>query len=358
MSDGAVRRTLASFGLSEKEIDAYLAVLEAGTATTRTVSAAADVSQSYVYEIAAELADRGLITIDEGGSPTTLRARPPADAVDALAAQLEGLEESLAAVYSAPPDDHGEFEVVHARQTARKRAERLVADATDEVFLAITDGAFETLAPAMADATERGVYVYCMLVAREPRDPFESIETPGDYAVVLRTWDSPAPTFVIRDMSAGLLGSHAVLEGRHDEGYAFLFSHPEVAGSFHGNMLSNIWPMGEEAFVAEPPPLPATFEHVPNAVTTVAIHRRAGTSLVADVDALDLRTEERRTLEQVPVREARQSVVEPANTSFPIENSLVVETEEGLVSVGASAEGHIGPYYEELAAEEIRLSEA
>ena len=66
MSADDVRDHLGAFGLSTKEIDAYLAVLRAGAATTGEVSRAADVSQGYVYELAEALTDRGLVDVPAG----------------------------------------------------------------------------------------------------------------------------------------------------------------------------------------------------------------------------------------------------------------------------------------------------
>ena len=76
-----------------------------------------------------------------------------------------------------------------------------------------------------------------------------------------------------------------MLTGRHGDEYAVTFGQPEVANGFYGNMVSNVWSMADEWFVA-------------------------------DVDVVDTGTEGERRLEGVPVREVRQSLVAAARRHF------------------------------------------
>jgi len=184
------------------------------------------------------------------------------------------------------------------------------------------------------------------------------MENPGRYAHVLRTWDGRPPLFVTRDGCGGVLASHGMLTSRHgDGGYAIAFNQRDVASGFFGNYVSNVWPMGEQRFVAEPPDLPATFDLFRSGVTTAALHTTAGHDVVADLDVVATEGGGGRQFTGVPVREVRQNLVEPATNAFPIENSLVVETDAGLVSVGGQTSG-LGPYYEEYAARQVTIDRA
>lgn len=357
MGETDVRETLNSFGLSEKEVDAYLAVLERGEATTRTVSTAADVSQSYVYDIATALADRGLVTVDETTTPTTIRARPPAEAVDALSVRLSSFEESIEDVYSGPTHSESAFEVIHSHQTVRRRARRYLTEATDEIFAIVPAGSFSRVADELAAAVERDVFVYLLLASPDVESVYGEIDDPGTYAHVVRTWDSRPPLFALADEDAGVLASYGMLEGPHTDDYALAFGQDEVASGFYGNYLSNVWPMAQERFVAEPPELPASYEEFRTGVTVAAMHAAADNEVVADIEGTDVETGRAVTLENARVREARQNLVEPANNAFPIENSLVVETDDGLASVGGQT-GGLGPYYEGYAADSVTLRRA
>jgi sugar-specific transcriptional regulator TrmB len=357
MGDSQIRETLSAFGLSAKEADAYLAILKRGEATTRAVSEAAGVSQSYVYEIATALAERGLVIVDESATPTKLRARPPEEAVDALSMHLSEFETAVEDVYEEPAETDTGFEVVHSSQTVERRLDRQLARADREIFAIVPATSFSVVADALADARERGLFVYCLLAGESAESQVAEMDNPGRYAHVVRTWDGRPPLFVMRDGRGGVLASHGMLTSRHGGGYAIAFNQLEVASGFFGNYVSNVWPMGEQRFLAGPPDLPATFETFRSGVTTAALHTTAGHDVVADLDVVATEADAERAVTGVPVREVRQNLVEPVTNAFPIENSLVVETDEGLVSVGGQTSG-LGPYYEEYAAERVTIDRA
>lgn len=357
MSSARIRDHLAAFGLSRKEIETYLAILRRGEATTGDVADAADVSQGYVYEVAEALADRGLVSVDESANPTVLRARPPGEAVGELSTRLTELESAVENVYNQSEQVEAGFEVVRSRQSVERRIERHVADAIDEVFVVLPAPTFGRMRGALADAVERGVFVYCLLVGPDLESVVADEDDFGEVARVLRTWDARAPVFVLRDAAAGVIGSRGALTDRHGDSYAVAFNQPEVAGGFYGDVMGNVWSMADERFVADPVPLPNSFDHFRNGVTTAAQHVQAGRELVADLRVRDVETGGERTFSDAPVVAARQNLVEPTTSSFPVENSLVIEVDGETASVGGDYSG-FGPYYEDFAAVNLRLLEA
>ena len=351
MSADTLHEHLGAFGLSEKEIDAYLAILRAGEATTGEVSRAADVSQGYVYELADALTERGLVTIDEAASPTVLRARPPDEALGSLNTRLDELRDGVDTLYTASADDGTAVEIVHSRATVRKRIERYLADAEREAFLVLPTPEVTHLRDALTTARRRGVFVY--LLAVDPLDTAADTEWAA-CADVVRTWDATPAVTVLVDERQGVLGSHSILSGRHGDDYALAFTQREVAGGFLGNVVANYWPMGEERYVSGPDPLPATYDHLRTAVTNAALHRVAGRELLADATLRDTETGAERRHERVPVVGVRQNLVGEATNDFPMENSLVFETPEGRVAAG-NAGGSLGPFYEAYVAESVTL---
>ena len=355
MSDHTLHDTLVAFGLSEKEADAYLVVLQSGESTTSEVSQAADISQGYVYEIASELVARGLITLDESATPTRLRARPPEEALGTFSDRLDRLSDELDQRYRRGDPGEPAVELVHSRSTVRKRIARTVDRARDEVVLTLPASEFTQLRTTLAEARDRGVTIYLQLVA-----PLEKLPTDTDwdsYGTVVKTWDATPPVTVIADEQAGVMGAHRLLSGRHDDAYALVFSQPDIAGAFFGNTVSNFWPMGAVRHVAEPDPLPASYDHVRTAVTNAALHRAAGRSLSADVTIRQIGSEVTTTYEGVPVVEVRQHLVGEPTNEFPIENSLVFDTPEGPIAAGGN-DGSLQPFYEGYAAVSVRLFEA
>jgi sugar-specific transcriptional regulator TrmB len=357
VSESRIAEHLAAFGFSRTEVDTYLAVLQRGEATTGEIAGAADVSQGYVYDVTASLADRGLVTVDEAASPTVVRARPASEAVAELSRRLADLQSGIEDVYSEPAATDVSFETVRSRGTVERRIERFLADATHEAFLVVPATAFERLREDVAAARERGVTVYLCLVAPDVEVVADAVADFGTYATVVRTWDARPHAFVLRDNREGLVGSHGVLTGRHGDEYAVVFGQPEITNGFYGNMVSNVWSMAESRFVADPPALPAEFAYFRTGVTAAARHLHAGRDLVADVAVVDTTTDGERTLADAPVVETRQTLVAPETSTFPVENALVVETDQGRVSVGGDSAG-FDPYFEDFAARELTLREA
>ncbi|MFB6308049.1 MAG: TrmB family transcriptional regulator [Haloarculaceae archaeon] len=354
MGDESVRDTLATFGLSETEIEAYLALLERGRATTGEIADAADVSRSYVYDVVRELSERGLVVVDESATPTELRARSPEEVTAALSSRVDTLESNLQSLYEESTDEPG-FEIVRSRATVRQRARRLLDSADSEAFLVVPATELAGLADALAAARQRGVFVYLLLVAPDAATVAASADL-GQYADVVRSWEAAPPILVLADESRGVMGSHGVLTGRHGDEYAFVFSQPAVASAFFGNAVGNYWPMASSEHVTEPDLLPETYDHLRTAVTNAALHRSAGRDLLADVRLRELDTDEFRSYERVPVVDIRQNLVGEPTNEFPMENSLVFDTPDGRIAAG-NDRGGILPFYEGYAAEEVRLVE-
>ena len=355
MTADALRDHLATFGLSEKEIAAYLAVLRAGEATTKDVSRAADISQGYVYEIAEALTERGLVTIDETASPTVLRARPPEEAIGSLSDRLDRLGDRIETLYHEPADTGLSVEVIHSRATVRKRARSALEAAEEEAFLVFPAPEVAHLTEALAAAQDRGVFVYLMLVSPLDDDALD-VEW-GRYADVVRTWAMPGPVHVIVDLTRGLMGSHGVLSGRHGSEYALGFDQVDIASAFYGNAVSNFWPMGRPHYVTDPDPLPSTYTQLRTAATNAALHRAAGRDLLADVTVREVTSGERTDYERVPVVEVRQNLVDDPTNEFPIENSLVFETPDGRIAAGNDG-ASIVPFCEGYATERVTLYDA
>ncbi|QSG10081.1 Sugar-specific transcriptional regulator TrmB [Halapricum desulfuricans] len=355
MSGDPLRKHLIAFGLSPTEIDVYRAILRAGSATTGEIADAAGVSQGYVYEVVETLADRGFVAVDESTSPTTIRAREPEAAIDGLTGRIDDLESAIEAEYAGGAG-RAEFEVVHSRATVRRRARSAIETADHEAFVVVPASEFEHLAGALADAVDRGVFVYCLLLGPDAAETADGLAEADRYANVLRVWEATPPVFVIADERTGVMGSYDVLSGRHGEEYALAFAQPEVASGFYGNLISNVWPMGETVFRSEPDPLPSRYDHLRTAVTNAALHREAGRELAADLLVERTDSGGRERFEDVSIVDVRQSLVGDPTAEFPMENSLVFEVDGQRYAVGNGG-GGIDPFLEPYAAREVRLRE-
>ncbi|MFB6161950.1 MAG: TrmB family transcriptional regulator sugar-binding domain-containing protein [Halococcoides sp.] len=355
MTETIIRQHLTTFGLSEKEIDAYLAVLRSGTKTTGDLADSAEVSTGYIYDVVQTLSDRKLVTIDESTSPTTVRARPPEEVSAEFTARIDELEDAIDEAFAGGDEPAG-FEIVRSRSTVRRRARSAIETAEGEVFIVIPATEFEKLRDALTAAVDRGVFVYLMLVPPGVSSTIDDLDAPGTIARVLRTWSAKPPVTVIADETRGVIGPYAVLSGRHGDESALSFTMPSIAGGFLGNIMSNVWPMGDTEFVSDPDPLPSTYQFFRTSVSNAALHDMDGRDLSADLTVLDVESGDREQHTDVPIVEIRQSLIGDPTTAFPTENSFVVEVDGERHAVGSSS-GGFEPFFETYAAIEVTLQE-
>lgn len=358
-ADGAdyeeVRAELATFGLSEKEIQTYLSVLDHGEAEVSEISERADVSKRYAYNVAETLAERGLVRVNDHTTPTTVRARPPAEALDALASRLGALAPALERRFDRSEPQSAHFEEIKARRTALKRLRGILADVENEAFVSLPANVYGRLRSELEAAVERGVLVLLLLgdadgsaetgaTGANGRDPAGRFD---GAATVVRRWTENVPFMVVGDNRSAMVGDPDLLTGAHGAETAVALAQPDLAGSVLSTFISGFWPVADEVFVGDPRPLPATYRTLRGAVVQATLHRRNGTALRATVDP-----ESGPTISG-PVTDVRQGLVEPRTNDFPVENCLVIDAEDrGVISVGGP-----GAFVEDYAAESVRLAE-
>ncbi|MFC6726295.1 TrmB family transcriptional regulator, partial [Halobium palmae] len=168
MDDPALGDLLRQFGLSEKEIDTYLVLLEHGEAKASTIADDAGVSKRYVYSVSEQLEERGFVSVNDHAVPTTIRANPPEEVVGTLLEEVERMRPALEERYSQAPQPAEEFEVIKSRVTVLKRVSELIDEAEGEVILSIPFGQLGEVAEALRAAVDRGVLVLLVVTGVDP----------------------------------------------------------------------------------------------------------------------------------------------------------------------------------------------
>ena len=343
MDERTLTDLLRRFGLSEKEVATYLTVLEHGEAKASTVAEDAGVSKRYVYSVSESLADRGFVEVNDHAVPTTIRANPPEEVIERLRGDVESIRPGLTERYSRAERRTEQFEVVKSRATVLKRIRSLVANAEREVILSIPAAHLPDLRDALADAVDRGVLMLLIV-----SDAGSTPDVAG-IASVARSWSAGMPTLLTVDSAVGVVAPPEMVRRADSDRQAIVFAQEQLAPVIAGSFLGNYWPAAEEVATADPEPLPAEYDDFRKAVLQTTLHLRAGTPLratvggrIADDDAPVELTGE--------VVDVDQGMVEPASNEFPVQHSLVVETEDGRVSVGGP-----GAFVEDVEADLVRL---
>lgn len=336
-----LREELSVFGLSDTEIDTYLALLSRGEATTRTVAEDADVTQRAVYGIAERLERRGLVRVKDHASPTTISALPPREAMEDLSARLESITPSLEERFDDPVNQAPEIQMIKSRETALKRLRTAISEAETEAFVAVPKHVYPEIESELRGAADRGVFTFLLLGENDESD--DECDFAG-VADVVRYWSANLPFLYIVDDGSAMIGDPHVLAVPHNDREAVTVSQKHLSGSVLGMFLSAYWPASEIRYVTAPEPLPASFDWFREAVFHAHLHRQEGRDLWADV--VTKSGEELSGL----VTDVRQAFVEPSTNDYTLETSLYLETDDGEVSFGGP-----GAFIEDYRAERVAL---
>jgi sugar-specific transcriptional regulator TrmB/ribosomal protein S19 len=349
MDDPALADLLAQFGLSEKQIDTYLVLLEHGEAKASVVAEDAGVSKRYVYSISEKLEERGFVSVNDHVVPTTIRANPPEEVIETLTQNVERMRPALEARYSRAPQPSEEFEVIKSRVTVLKRVAELIADAEGEVVLSLPYAQLSEVEEELRAVVDRGVLVLLVVTGVDPEASGVAAELTGLGSAV-RVWREPMPTMITADRTRSAVAPPEMIARSNSGRQAISFMQAQLAPVMIGSFFGNYWPTAEQVTVADPRSLPATYEDFRHAVFQSTLHLRAGTDLVATVQGTAVGEGEDGTELTGRVVETRQGLVTPVNNAFPVENALVVEAESGLHTVGGK-----GAFVEDFEADEVAL---
>lgn len=352
MDDASLRKQLRSFGLSEKEVDTYLTILSHGEAKASTIADDAGVSKRYVYSISEDLEERGFVEVNDHAVPTMIRAKPPEVVLETLGRSLEQMRPELEARFTSTTEKIEQFEVIKSRATVIKRIREALDRASEEVTLSIPISVLDEVSTELAAAVDRGVLV--LLLVGGELDEFDRSDLPDGLldglSSAVRTWREKTPMMLTADREVGLIAPYTMVTRSHSESQAIMLAQEQLVPVLVGSFLGNYWPMADELSAAEPAELPATYDVFRHAVLQATLQRRAGRVLEATVRAKPVHEDGGEMALNGEIVNVRQSLLHPPTNSFPVENALVLQTDDGTYSVGGE-----GAFVEDLEAVEVTL---
>lgn len=345
MDDATLHAHLRRFGLSEKEVDTYLTLLEHGEATASTIADVAGVSKRYVYSVSETLADRGFVEVADHAVPTTIRALPPAQVVDELVRDAKAMAPALDARYTSTEPSTDLFDVVKSRVTVLKRVRSFIDDADEELTLSVPLDFVDEIDDALRAARDRGVLVVLLVSGTD-----ELPAGVADLGSVVRVWTETMPLMLTVDRRVGVIAPVEMVASAHSDSQAIAFAQqhlgPVVVASFFGNY----WPIAREAAVADPVELPVSYENFWHSIFQATLWHRADAELRATIEG---RTTADNAYVELDARvvDVTQGLVEPTNNSFPVEHSLTVDAGGESYTVGG-----YGAFLETIEADRITLT--
>lgn len=342
MQDDALADHLRRFGFSEKEVDTYLTILEHGTAKTSTIAEDADVSNRYVYNIVERFDDRDLVDVNDHVTPATINAKPPSEVVASLRKDLESIEPELESRFNQTSDRQQDIQVIKSRSTVHNRIADLIDEAEDELTLSVPASVVPKIRDDLTAAVDRGVLALVLVTGVNGEDAEIDFDGIGN---VVRVWSEKAPMLLTIDRRYALFAPNEMLSRAHTDHDAISLVQDQLVPTLISSFLGNYWQITEERWVADPAPLPREYRAFWHAVLDATLHLRADRQIDARVETKSDEVVRGRVVEM------RQGLVEPATSRFPIENSIVLETSSGEVTIGG-----VGAFIEDYAAETVVLT--
>jgi len=193
--------TLQAADLSYYQANAYVTLLELGTASATEVAQASDVPDARIYDVLRDLDDFGYVELYE---QETFRARAtdPETIVSGLTDRAGAFESAAAEIeerYERPTLDTQTVSIVKRFDTVLEAARTFVRDTDTQVHAALTRDQFEALRGDLVDARDRGVTVNVTVLDRDGDESLDAADYEGAVNVAHRL-SRPAPFVLTSDL--------------------------------------------------------------------------------------------------------------------------------------------------------------
>ncbi|UIO98649.1 TrmB family transcriptional regulator [Halobaculum sp. CBA1158] len=332
METESLVETLEAAGLSPYQAEAYVALLELGTASATDVAEASSVPAPRIYDVLRTLEEREYVETYEAGS-LQARAHSPSVVLDDLrsrANRLEAAAEEVERRWEQPELEAGGASIVTQFRTVIERAESFIEDAAHQILLSTTVSNLQRLAPALRDATERGVSVRVSVHTDDAEtrpDPtlFEGV------CVEARHRPLPAPFVALADRRRASFAHHPDSYDR----YGVLVNDRTHTYVFYWFFLTTMWEPWETVYEATDPGLPTEYLDIRHLVRDLRELNWQDAPVRLRVDGYETDTGEERTVEGTVV-DVRVPFASEADTGFELAGrvTVVLDADGERVSVG------------------------
>jgi sugar-specific transcriptional regulator TrmB len=321
---------LEHLGFSRQEARIYLFVAEHGRTDLARLASVIDSSMGFVRRACDRLQANGLLTVD-GGSPTTVRARPSVDELDDRAFRLAELVSTLNRRYTRDANPVDTIDVLKPGADVHQRAAELIVGADREIMLSASANDLAALAGPLDAALDRDVLVVLVIGQRE------GVPRHAASGSVVRTTPHPLPIVLSVDKRRGVLSPSSVVSTERIPVGPLAFDNYTVASTVLGFFLGTLWQPASELAIRRPVSLPHEYgNRFWKAVLDATLHRQANRPLRARATVRTPQGQDEPTTLTGRVVDTRQRLVEPTTGAFPLEHGIFLDTGGRVVSLGGS----------------------
>ncbi|WP_254522191.1 TrmB family transcriptional regulator [Natrinema caseinilyticum] len=345
MDTKTLRRALEDAGLTGQQADAYLALLESGPAPVVEIAQRSSVSSSRIYDIVRSLEEKEFVETLERDR---LHARPrePVDVLNRLRQKSEMFADAAGEIedrWERPDPRESRISVLKRAETVLRSAADAIAESNVSVALAVTPAQLEELRPTIETAAGNGVLIQIAVYDDGTAD-IPEIEG----VLEIRSCPLPGPFLGIVDRRYAFFEPNV----RSDRAYGIMIGDEILSFIMHWYFWTCLWVRNERVqFDRAQPPTYVSIEgfvhdaasllHDDVTMTLQVLGRRIETG-----DRVDIRG----NLVRATCGGHREIPQHPSYADLAGQVTLFLETEDGIVSVGAW-----GASFEDIEAETIRV---
>lgn len=345
--------TLEDAGLSPYQADAYVTVLEFGSAPATEIAEASEVPDPRIYDVLRDLDSLGYVeTYDQ----ESLHAR--ANNLDTIIKDLQTRADRFTAAteeierrWNEPSVEQSTVSIVTRFETVIENADEFIRDADAQVNVSMGLEHFQRLRPALRAATERGVHVNLSIHGWDGSEQDGSSLDTGELAEVCseaRHRRLPSPFVVIVDRTKTCFAPHA---GSTNE-YGVLVDDRTHTYIFYWYFLTTQWEMWEQIHSSSDDDPPLNYVDIRYCIRDVTPLLRDGAHIRIRIEGAETDTGDTRVVDgqlvDVVTGDGEVNVNSIAN--YGGRAGLILDTDDGSVEIGGW-----GAMVEEVEAHQITV---
>lgn len=285
MDTEQLRETLEDTGLTQYEADAYIAVLDLGSAPATEISDACDVPQARIYDVLRNLESKGYVETYHEGS-LHARVRDPGEVLTQLESHADTIATAADEIkqrYEKPKLENHRVSVVKPLDAIYERAAAAIGEAENELQVALTPALFERYRDALAAAVDRNVVVLVTLTP-ETRTDYDELDADFDFegvATEVRYRRLPTPFLVVSDRMQVCFAPEENLHPAHE--YGVHVNDYSLSRMFDWTFETAFWELWPVVHSERDESLPATYTEIRDCIRHVSPAVADGRDVVVTV---------------------------------------------------------------------------
>ncbi|MDL5361402.1 TrmB family transcriptional regulator [Halalkalicoccus sp. NIPERK01] len=333
--DEDLAAVLEQGGLSPYQAAAFVALLDLGAASARTIAQASGVPDPRIYDVLRDLEAAGYVETYE---QDRLHARVSdldriTDDLSARAERFAWASDAVEERYERPHTGLGEARIVGRFETVFDHARGAIEGATDRVQASLTPEEFTDLEPALAAAIDRGVDVRLSLHGDE--DSLPAAETLEAACTEARYRPLPSPFVVLVDRSELCFVPHTDSINE----YGVIVDDRTHAYVFHWFFALCLWDVWEVHYSGRPTEPPITYAGLRECLRDLEPAIESGGTLFVTVEGRRTDTGEDcsivgRVVDCTYTTQSTHAGADPTIAAYAGQATLIVATDDGEVRVG------------------------